>query len=67
MKWIKNLFTKNQRRTSKDKNTEKHEGWINIYRDFDGMLYCGNVFATEEDAKCNTKIAIATIKIEWEE
>ena len=46
---------------------EKHEGWVNVYRDFDGTLYCGNVFATEEEAKCNAKIAIATVKIEWEE
>lgn len=46
---------------------EKHEGWVNVYRDFDGMLYCGSVFATEEDAKCKAKIAIATVKIEWEE
>ena len=45
---------------------EKHEGWVNVYRDFDGMM-CGSVFATEEDAKCNAKTAIATIKIEWEE
>ena len=46
---------------------EKHKGWINVYRDFDGTLYCGSVFATEEDAKCNAKTAIATVKIEWEE
>ena len=45
---------------------EKHEGWVNVYRDFDDMM-CGSVFATEEDAKCNAKIAIATVKIEWEE
>ena len=45
---------------------EKHEGWVNVYRDFDGLI-CGSVFATEEEAKCNAKIAIATIKIEWEE
>ena len=45
---------------------EKHEGWVNVYRDFDDMM-CGSVFATEEDAKCNAKTAIATIKIEWEE
>lgn len=45
---------------------EKHEGWVNVYRDFDSLM-CGSVFATEEDAKCNAKIAIATIKIEWEE
>lgn len=46
--------------------TEKHEGWVNVYRNFDGLM-CGSVFATEEDAKCNAKTAIATIKIEWEE
>ena len=45
---------------------EKHEGWVNVYRDFDGLM-CGSVFATEEDAKCNAKTAIATVKIEWEE
>ena len=45
---------------------EKHEGWVNVYRDFDDVM-CGSVFATEEDAKCNAKTAIATIKIEWEE
>ena len=45
---------------------EKHEGWANVYRDFDGLM-CGSVFATEEDAKCKAKTAIATVKIEWEE
>ena len=45
---------------------EKHEGWVNVYRCLDDMM-CGSVFATEEDAKCNAKTAIATIKIEWEE
>ena len=46
--------------------SEKHEGWVNVYRDFDDMM-CGSVFATEEDAKCNAKTAIATVRIEWEE
>ena len=46
--------------------TEKHEGWVNVYRDFDDVM-CGSVFATEEDAKCNAKTAIATVKIEWDE
>ena len=46
--------------------TEKHEGWVNVYRDFDDVM-CGSVFATEEDAKCNAKTAIATVRIEWEE
>ena len=45
---------------------EKHEGWVNVYRDFDDVM-CGSVFATEEDAKCKVKTAIATVKIEWEE
>ena len=45
---------------------EKHEGWVNMYRDFDDVM-CGSVFATEEDAKCKAKTAIATVKIEWEE
>ena len=45
---------------------EKHEGWVNVYRCRDDMM-CGSVFATEEEAKCNAKTAIATIKIEWEE
>ena len=45
---------------------EKHEGWVNVYRDFDDMM-CGSMFATKEDAKCNAKTAIATVKIEWEE
>ena len=44
----------------------KHEGWVNVYRDFDDMM-CGSVFATEEDAKCKAKTAIATVRIEWEE
>ena len=44
----------------------KHEGWVNVYRCLDDMM-CGSVFATEEDAKCNAKTAIATVKIEWEE
>ena len=46
--------------------SEKHEGWVNVYRDFDDVM-CGSVFATEEDAKCNAKTAIATVRIEWEE
>ena len=45
---------------------EKREGWVNVYRDFDGLT-CGSVFATEEDAKHNAKTAIATVKIDWEE
>ena len=48
---------------------EKHEGWINIYRDtiLSGAYY-KYIYHSEEDAKENAcSGAIATIKIEWEE
>ena len=48
---------------------EKHEGWINIYRDtiLSGAYY-KYTYPSEEDAKENASSgAIATIKIEWEE
>ena len=45
---------------------EKHEGWVNVYRDLgSGELYCGYVYDSEEEAK--KRGGIATIKIEWEE
>ena len=45
---------------------EKHEGWVNIYRDLEsGELYCGYVYDSEEEAK--KRGSIATVKIEWEE
>lgn len=48
---------------------EKHEGWINIYRDLKiNELYCRYIFPSEEEAKRNvTSDTIATVKIEWEE
>ena len=71
MKWIKNLFTKNQRRTSKDKNAEKYEGWINIYRNEDGISWLSPCYfvskeVAEKEGKCHT-CSVTTIKIEWEE
>ena len=71
MKWIKNIFAKNQRCTSKDKNTEKHEGWINIYRNEDGIswlspCYLASKEEAEKEGKCHT-CRVTTIKIEWEE
>ena len=50
-------------------STEKHEGWVNIYRDLNiKELYCRYIFPSEEEAKRNaTSDTIATIKIEWEE
>ena len=49
--------------------TEKHEGWVNIYRDLGlGGMRCRCVFDSEEEAIRNRDTAaIATAKIEWEE
>ena len=49
--------------------TEKHEGWVNIYRDLGlGGMRCSCVFDSEEEAIRNRDTAaIATAKIEWEE
>ena len=45
---------------------EKHEGWVNVYRDLESSeLYCGYVYDSEEEAK--KRGGIATVKIEWEE
>ena len=49
-------------------DTNKREGWINIFKI--GKIYqCGNIHNTEEEAlNCKSKQNyIATIKIEWEE
>ena len=47
---------------------EKHEGWINIYRDTLRGEYYKYIYPSEEDAKENAcSGAIATVKIEWEE
>lgn len=48
--------------------TEKKEGWINIYKDFEDTVCCA--YLTKEDALKNRSIEygyITTIKIEWEE
>lgn len=50
---------------------EKHEGWINVIKNQDNYYYCKGVFDTEEYARNNeanyTGLAVATVKIEWEE
>ena len=50
---------------------EKHEGWINIYRDSDnGRVYTGRSYDSKEDAekrKASDEDYVTTIKIEWEE
>ena len=46
--------------------TEKHGGWVNVYRS--GGLGCRCIFDSEEEARQNAdEGAIATVKIEWEE
>lgn len=47
---------------------EKHEGWINIFRNINGE-YAGDVFYSEEEALIGTNSSkyVTTIKIEWEE
>ena len=52
-------------------DTEKKEGWINMYKNKDGISWIGpEYFATKEEAEKTGKRYIdymATIKIEWEE
>ena len=49
---------------------EKHEGWINVYRNSDsGRTYTGGVYDSQEDAKKRKAFDenyVTTIKIEWE-
>ena len=51
--------------------SEKHEGWINVYRYSDGgHAYAGAVYDSKEDAEKRKIIDenyVTTIKIEWEE
>lgn len=50
---------------------EKHEGWVNIYKEFESNSnYMGRIYNSEEEAKKKTDINgiyLATIKVEWEE
>ena len=50
---------------------EKHEGWVNVYKEFESNShYMGRICNSEEEAKKKTDINgiyLATIKIEWEE
>ena len=51
--------------------TEKHEGWINVYRNSDsGRVYTGAAYDSKEDAEKRKESGenyVTTIKIEWEE
>ena len=50
---------------------EKHEGWVNVYRNSDSEhTYAGAVYDSKEDAEKRKVIDenyVTTIKIEWEE
>ena len=51
--------------------TEKHEGWINIFKSSNDIAVLGqsSIFESKEDAEKNGKDCecyVATIKIEWE-
>ena len=48
---------------------EKHEGWVNVYRDFN-VVHAKNIFDTMEEALKNIgggDNCVATVKIEWNE
>ena len=50
---------------------EKHEGWINLYKNEDGISWLSpNYFASKKEAEEEGKTytcSVTTIKIEWEE
>lgn len=47
---------------------EKHEGWINLYKDTAGIYVPSQIYKTKESAEASSCITcIATVKIEWEE
>lgn len=51
-------------------DSKKYEGWINIYRNADGIIWLSPYYESKEEAekegKCYT-CSVTTIKIEWEE
>ena len=51
---------------------EKHEGWVNLYKDLDEgrTRYIGNIYNSKEGAEnsiINNGRYLTTLKIEWEE
>ena len=47
---------------------EKHEGWVNIYKDDDNVYASMDIFETKDKAEAlSCRSCIATVKIEWEE
>ena len=48
--------------------SEKHEGWINVYKDGDHFYSSMDIFKTKDEAEAlSCSSCIATVKIEWEE
>ena len=48
--------------------SEKHEGWINLYKDDDIVYASMDTFKTKKEAEsASCRTCIATVKIEWEE
>lgn len=47
---------------------EKHERWINLYKDGDNIYASLDTFKTKEEAEAlSCSSCIATVKVEWEE
>ena len=49
---------------------EKHEGWINLYKNAMGYIFPSYIYQTEEEAKKGGRSNgsyTTTVKIEWEE
>ena len=50
--------------------SEKHEGWINLYKTAQDYIFPSYIYQTKEDAEkygIDNDCYITTIKIEWEE
>ena len=72
-----NSFTKDGKYCIDDRNlpydlffaSEKHEGWINLYKSGNGWSLGANIWQTEAGAKkwVGATDYTVTIKIEWEE
>ena len=47
---------------------EKHERWVNLYKEDDNIYASMNTFKTKDEAEAlSCKSCIATVKVEWEE
>ena len=47
---------------------EKHERWVNLYKEDDNIYASMNTFKTKEEAETlSCSSCIATVKVEWEE